>query len=64
VIIEVLIEVLMHWCEKKTAESDRLARFFNIRKKKTTIDNDGSRVDNSVLDNSKMKLDSSSIDNY
>ncbi len=57
---EILIELLMYWCEKKTAESDRLARFFNIKKRKTTVDNDQSRIGNSNLDNSKMKLDGSS----
>ena len=44
VVVEILIELLMYWCEKKTAESDRLARFFNIKKRKTTVDNDQSRI--------------------
>lgn len=61
---EVLIELFFYWCERKTAESDRLARFFNIKKRKTTIDNDLSRISNNNLDNSKMKLDPNSNDQF
>jgi hypothetical protein len=34
VITEVLIELFFYWCELKARESDKLARFFNVRKKK------------------------------
>ena len=33
-ITEILIELFFSWCEKKATESDKLARFFNVRKKK------------------------------
>lgn len=33
---EVLIELFFLWCEKKASESDKLARFFNVRRKKVS----------------------------
>lgn len=36
VIAEVLIELFFVWCERKATESDKLARLFNVRRKKVT----------------------------
>lgn len=33
---EVLIELFFLWCEKKASESDKLARLFNVRRKKVS----------------------------
>lgn len=63
VIVEILIEILMHWCERQAASNDRLARFFNIKKKKQTVDNDASRV-NDLLDQSKHRLEVSGLEQY
>lgn len=66
ILVEVLIELFMYWCERKAAESDQLAKLFNVRKKKTAnLENDASRLnDMSVIDNSKHKLDISSMEHY
>lgn len=64
-LMEILIELFMYWCERKAAESDQLAKLFNIRKKKTNADNDASRInDMSIIDNSRHKLDISSLEHY
>jgi hypothetical protein len=34
VVTEILIELFFLWCEKKATESDKLARLFNVRRKK------------------------------
>lgn len=53
----------MYWCEKKAAESDQLSKLFNIKDKKTSIDQDHQSFnDMSIVNNSKHKLDISSID--
>ena len=63
--MEVLIELFMHWCERKAAESDQLSKLFNIKKKKGTLDNDASRLnDMSIVDNSKHKLDISEVEQF
>lgn len=37
VLTELLLELFFHWCERKAAESDRLAGLFNIHKKKLGV---------------------------
>lgn len=58
--VEVLLELFFYWCEAKAAQNDRMAKFFNIRKRKVTnLDdsNDAGLNDMSIVDNSKHHIE-------